>query len=117
MKKQNKLVNLDFQGLDEYERIRFLSINNSKDLAKDKEWLRKITKANKKVKKEDFVIKKKINLDQSIKISENLKLYEIHKEFLGIKRSISNNRINFIDEYNFTSDDKEWIIEIDNKNN
>lgn len=109
MKKTKKNKNYNYDNLNLYQRFEILAINSNVELIEDKKWLSKTT--GKTLNTQLNLITKKINLfDEGYDILSADEIKEKIMEFNELELKINQEKNLFINDYDFQSDDPDWIL-------
>ncbi|MCU9932701.1 hypothetical protein [Mycoplasmopsis cynos] len=109
MKKTKKNKNYNYDNLNLYQRFEILAINSNIELIEDKKWLSKTT--GKTLNTQLNLITKKINLfDEGYDLLSADEIKEKIMEFNELELKINQEKNLFINDYDFQSDDPDWIL-------
>ncbi|VEU65081.1 hypothetical protein [Mycoplasmopsis cynos] len=109
MKKTKKNKNYNYDNLNLYQRFEILAINSNVELIEDKKWLSKTT--GKTLNTQLNLITKKINLfDEGYDLLSADEIKEKIMEFNELELKINQEKNLFINDYDFQSDDPDWIL-------
>ncbi|UWV93557.1 hypothetical protein ONA24_03995 [Mycoplasmopsis cynos] len=109
MKKTKKNKNYNYDNLNLYQQFEILAINSNVELIEDKKWLSKTT--GKTLNTQLNLITKKINLfDEGYDLLSADEIKEKIMEFNELELKINQEKNLFINDYDFQSDDPDWIL-------